>query len=112
MKIEDDINHELGRLPQTLADLYAVIYEQVAQTGLKGGLIAERALKWLLCAQENLSTEKFIAAVSVSSGTYTPLTRENILALCCNFIISDTELDTFRFAHLSVREYLEGRPEY
>ena len=78
MKIEDDINHELGRLPQTLADLYAVIYEQVAQTGFKGHLIAERALKWLLCAQDNLSTEEFIAAVSVGSGEYTSLTKENI----------------------------------
>ena len=58
MKIEDDINHELGRLPPTLADLYAVIYEQAVQTGFKSRLIAEGALKWLLCAQENLSTEK------------------------------------------------------
>jgi ankyrin repeat protein len=112
MKIEDDIDHELGRLPQTLADLYAVIYKQISQTGFNGRLIAERALKWLLCAQESLSTEKFIAAVSVGSGKYTPLTNENILGLCCNFVVLDTELDTFRFTHLSVREYLEGRPEY
>src|SRR6202042_635909 len=29
-----------------------------------------------------------------------------------NFVVFDTQLDTFRFAHLSVREFLEKRLEY
>ena len=35
-----------------------------------------------------------------------------MLKICNNFIVFDPELDTFRFAYLSVREYLEQRPEY
>ena len=34
-----------------------------------------------------------------------------MLQLCCDFVIYDTELDVFRCAHLSVREFLEERPD-
>lgn len=36
----------------------------------------------------------------------------NILDICCNLVVLDEELDIFRFAHLSVREYLETRSDY
>ena len=32
--------------------------------------------------------------------------------MCCNLVVFDTNLDTFRFAHLSVREFLEKQPDY
>lgn len=32
--------------------------------------------------------------------------------MCSNMIVFDPTLDTFRFAHLSMREFLEKRPEY
>lgn len=44
--------------------------------------------------------------------SFTTLTSEEILDVCCNLVVHDTWADTFRFAHLSVREYLENRPEY
>jgi len=34
------------------------------------------------------------------------------LNICCNLVVLDAELDVFRFAHLSVREFLEGMDNY
>jgi hypothetical protein len=38
--------------------------------------------------------------------------KEYILDLCHDFVVFDDALDTFRFAHLSVREFLKTRAEY
>jgi hypothetical protein len=35
-----------------------------------------------------------------------------VLNVCCNMVVLDKTLEVFRFAHLSVREYLEDRGEY
>ena len=40
------------------------------------------------------------------------LEKEHILDLCQNLVVFDDGLDVFRFAHLSVREFLEQQPEY
>ncbi len=40
------------------------------------------------------------------------ITIDHILDLCHNFVLYDEELDVFRFAHLSVREFLEKRPAF
>jgi ankyrin repeat protein len=70
-------------------------------------------MKWLLCARSQLTTSKFIAAISVDfSGQCTNTSKADILSICCNLVVHDSEQDTFRFAHLSVREYLESLPEY
>lgn len=37
------------------------------------------------------------------------ITKEHVLDLCNNFVVFDEQLNTFRFAHLSVREFLENR---
>lgn len=37
---------------------------------------------------------------------------EDLVDLCSSFVVLDTELDIFRFAHLSVREFLETKSDY
>jgi hypothetical protein len=68
----------------------------------------------LLCARRRLLPEEFLAAVTVD-----PLTGEvmvssiaDLLDACCDLVILDHEVGSFRFAHLSVREFLEGRSDY
>jgi ankyrin repeat protein len=113
MKIEADIIQELGRLPESLADLYALIYDQIFQSGPQSRLVADRVLKWLLCAQRPLRTDELVAAVSInSSGQCIRLSTTDLLNMCCNLVVLDAELDVFRFAHLSVREFLEGMDDY
>jgi hypothetical protein len=70
-------------------------------------------MKWLLCAQRPLNTAEFIAAISItSSGEHIPLKIPELLDMCCNMVVLDEEIDIFRFAHLSVREYFEGKSGY
>jgi hypothetical protein len=76
--------------------------------------IFKNVLSWLLCAQEPLHSKMFLAAISIipNAGFEETVSRELILDLCANLVVFDKGLDTFRFAHLSVREFLEKMPEY
>ncbi|KAI9888993.1 MAG: hypothetical protein M1814_006051 [Vezdaea aestivalis] len=125
MKMEKDVRRELGRLPEKLADIYAEVYDQISEAGPNSQLVASRALKWLICGQRRLSSNEFLAAISLDlheenedeeygeeDHESTQVSKQQILDVCCNLVTYDMDLDTFRFAHLSVREYLEIRPEY
>ena len=68
-------------------------------------------MKWLLCAQVTLSTEQMIDLVSPVSKLFFSdmITIADNLGLCCNLVVLDMELDCFRFAHVSIRDFLESR---
>ena len=72
-------------------------------------LITEATFKLLMCQQEPLDTENFLVALQFCRKERVPISSEVLLDLCANFVILDTELDVFRFAHLSVREFLEKK---
>ena len=72
-------------------------------------LITEAAFKLLMCQQEPLDTENFLLALQFCRKEKVPIPSETLLDLCANFVIIDTELDVFRFAHLSVREFFEKK---
>lgn len=113
MGVEEDVRSELSRLPEDLIAIYARIYEQMSNLGQRSRVILEKTLKWLLCAQKQLSVDEFLAAVSIDvEGTFGKVTKENVLRMCYNFVTLDPELNVFRFAHLSVKEFLETRTEY
>ena len=67
---------------------------------------------WLLAGIHPLKTSAFVDAVLATVGCDTDASRELILDLCFNLVIIDKALDVFRFAHLSVREYIETKSEY
>lgn len=114
MKLASDVEAALDRLPETLAELYGLILEQIQRTEPEGRSVAENALKWLLCAQVSLSTKQMIELVPATSKLLFSeagpmLEAADILSLCCNLVVLDMELDCFRFAHVSVRDFLESR---
>lgn len=91
-------------------------YDQYSQ------LIAIHSLSWLLCAKQRLCTREFIAAVTVGckrvdnpalgfQSSADTLTVEELVDICSNLVVFDEESDSFRVAHLSVREYFENKPE-
>ncbi|MCJ1269051.1 hypothetical protein MMC22_008939 [Lobaria immixta] len=113
IKHEDDIKQELGRLPMTLKGSYDVIFKRIQDSGPRSRSVADSVMRWLLSAQCPLKSSDFITAVSVDAqGQHSVLLVSHLLHMCCNLVVLDTDLDLFRFAHLSVREYIECREEY
>jgi hypothetical protein len=112
--LDSKIHNSLGRLPPTLETLYSEVYESLTtRTAERTSSIFKNILSWLLCAQRTLKSEEFLTVISIipNSG-YEKVSNELVLDLCANFVVFDKGLDTFRFAHLSVREFLERKPEY
>ena len=104
---------ELGRLPRTLKDLYDRTFEEVLQSANFSRSVGIKLLKWLLVARRTLRISEILAAVSpLEDGTRMTLTPRDVLNMTCNLVVEDKALGCFRFAHLSVREYLDTRPEF
>ena len=113
IKVEKDLLEELGRLPHTLKELYDRIYDEILQSATLSRTVGIRLLKWLLVAQRMLGISEILAAVStLEDGTSMPLRPRDVLNMTCNLVVEDKALGCFRFAHLSVREYLDTRPEF
>ena len=118
IKFLPDFKKALGQLPSELAVLYDIIHSQIERTEPYGKRVAVRTLSWLLCAQRLLSAEELVAAVYIlqedasSDSDDDPEFKvvgspeDDILRLCRNLVVFDSEQDIFRFAHQSVREYL------
>lgn len=111
-----DIRNNLGRLPPDLDTIYAELYDILSEKpGEMEKKLFKNVLSWLLCAQVTLQTSAFLKAVSIpteGNDSRIRVTKELVLKICGSLVVFDAELNTFRFAHLSVREFLERRQEY
>ncbi len=113
LKCDEDIRTKLGTLPPRLEQLYVEVYNNlISPQGDVGRSIIDNALKWLLCAQEELRASNFLVAVAANLGTDRDLSKEKLLELCNNLVVYDDGLEVFRFAHLSVREFLENKSAF
>ncbi len=113
LKCDEDIRTKLGTLPPKLEQLYVEVYDNlISPQGDVGRSIIDNALKWLLCAQEELRASNFLVAVAANLGTDRDLSKDKLLELCNNLVVYDDGLEVFRFAHLSVREFLENKSEF
>ena len=110
IKIEEDIEEELGSLPPGLQESYDKIYHRVLCLAAPSRILAIRILRWLLCAQSLMTAEDLISAISLGSHEGT-LSAASIIDICCNLVVMD-DLGVFHFAHLSVREYFENLDSY
>ena len=110
---EATVRKRLGELPATLRDLYNETYvgrlESYAEDDKQ---TAEAISRLLMCPRELLKTKSFLLALEYYGEESTSITVEVLLDLCANFVVLDTELDVFHFAHLSVREFLEQKEEF
>ena len=69
-------------------------------------------MRWLLCTTDATSTTTIEVCSPPSSTESRRLSIAEILDTCCNLVVFDDGMDTFRFAHLSFREYLETLPGF
>lgn len=114
LKRDEDIRIQLRRLPPKLEQLYLEVYNNlISVQGEFSQSIIGNTLKWLLCAKEELRASEFLMAVAANLNTSDgDISVDSLLELCNNFVVYDEGLNVFRFAHLSVREFLETRPEF
>ncbi|RAO68956.1 uncharacterized protein BHQ10_004968 [Talaromyces amestolkiae] len=116
LNMDVDIRNNLGRLPPDLDTIYAELYCILSEkSGEMEKRLFKNVLSWLLCARLTLQTSAFLEAVSVpteGNDSRVRVTKELVLKICGSLVVFDAELNTFRFAHLSVREFLERRQEY
>ncbi|KAF8865087.1 hypothetical protein BDZ45DRAFT_580955, partial [Acephala macrosclerotiorum] len=114
VKHEEDISLELGRLPKTLEESYEIIYQGILAMARASRSLAIRTFQLLLCAQRRLTPAEMLAAVAVNPHSGDPIisSEDDLLDACCNMIFLDEEVGSFRFAHLSVREYLKTHIDY
>ena len=113
MKREEDIKAEIGKLPRDLKSSYDLIFERISNMGSASRAIAHSTINWLLCAQKSIPATAFLTAIYVSAGgKETTLSIAELLDICLNLVVRDTESNVFRFAHLSVREYFEERDDF
>ncbi|KAE8446360.1 hypothetical protein EG329_012109 [Mollisiaceae sp. DMI_Dod_QoI] len=87
----------------SLRETYDYIYERNTQ-GPHSRRLAEKSLKWVLCAARPLKIWELGAAVSVDGEDR--VTTDLIVDICSNFFMVD-QRGFVQLAHLSVREYLE-----
>ena len=114
LKRDEDIRARLGKLPPRLEELYLEVYNNLISAQAEiGRSIVDNTLKWLLCAKKELHSSEFLIAVAANLGTSEgDISVDNLLDLCNNFVLYDEAQDVFRFVHLSVREFLENKPEF
>ena len=114
--MDADIRSSLGHLPPDLHTIYAELYKTLTtKPGKDRATVFKNSLRWLLCAKRALNTEEFLCAVSVdpqSGRNESLVSKDLVLKICNNFIVFDSHLDTFRFSHLSVREFLEQKSDH
>lgn len=102
------LKQRLGRLPRSLQDIYCQLYDrELASRVPEEESIIKLIFTWLLVGQRPLRLQELTGLVRAKESTVNDLTREAILDLCYNLVIFDNSLNVFRFAHLSVREFLE-----
>ena len=113
LKIPAAVRKRLGQLPVTLREAYNDTYEIRLESYVEEEKsIAKSAFKLLLSLRTRLDHAEFIQALSFCSEDLIALSNEELIDLCCGFLTLDIEQNVYRFAHLSVREYLETKSEY
>jgi hypothetical protein len=107
----------MSRIPRPLSELYDDLYKKALESTEETDRdLFRNTLKWMLCTTRVFDWEDFSQAItSFVDIEVDDIDEDFILDLLSNFVISQTTQEgkrTFHFAHLSVREFLENRPEY
>ncbi|KAL7265978.1 hypothetical protein RUND412_011490 [Rhizina undulata] len=109
---EKAIREALQSLPKDLEATYSVIWGRIQADTKDNRCLAERTLKWIICAKRPLRIRGITEAVSIAPMQWAErphddnVTHETVLLLCQNLVVLDKELDVLRTAHFSVTEFL------
>lgn len=114
MKTEADIRSAMRALPtNTLNELYEEDFTRISEAGQHARSYAIQVFSMLLCAQEALSPETLLQAMTTAvSQQGEIMTLAKMIDICSNLVVLDSELNALRFAHISFQEFLEMKVEF
>ncbi|GAB1320797.1 NACHT domain-containing protein [Madurella fahalii] len=112
LETEAAVRDRLGKLPADLAAAYDEIYGKIGVRNKHDRALADRAFKWVMCASYPLDSEELLSAVRLGSDPdafelSSEITESQLLHLCNNLLLLDSQRKIWRFSHLSVVEYFE-----
>ena len=111
--IEQAMSDPAGASIHTVNHLYATIFDGILKTDPLAYNIAIQTFRLMLCLHETLAPPALLAAASITrDGLRSSLELLDLLRICSHLVVLDDELDTIRFAHVSVQEYLSRLPEF
>ena len=117
-ELRDRIEH-LRELPPDLNRIYDEIYqshmdqlEDLDEPRQNDSVFAQRLFHWMLCYQPPMSVKEFGEIIVAGLDIPEPCPVEALVDFGCGFIKADPELDTLKFDHLSVRDYLTSRQDH
>lgn len=107
----DSVTYALEHLPRGLKAAYDQIYSRIQDRPPPERELAERTIKWVMCAPSLLSSEELLGAVRISLEEdqiklVNRVQQKSLLSICENLFMVDSE-GKWRFFHLSAREYFE-----
>ncbi|KAL0264155.1 hypothetical protein SLS55_000101 [Diplodia seriata] len=95
-KLPEDVDSELGQLPQTLTESYELIYQQIVNLGPSSKQLAGKVISWLLCSMCHLEAASFVAALGFKTDANS-VSVKVIPKVCCNLVIFDHTLGSSEF---------------
>lgn len=109
MRTNKSIRERLGRLPESLTQAYDEIYSKNEEKD-----VLQRAVKWVLCAREPLTSEILLMAVRLESNLQSltlsdPIDESTLESICSHLVVLDSQLRVWKFPHASVAEYFENQ---
>ena len=114
MPTPNDVRRGLEVLPDTLKEAYGEIYKRILSQKGSASRLALAAFRWIQRSYEPLCSKTLLDTITVEisgdQGEFSQkdtITVDGLLKICHGFLIFDNQLNVFRFAHLSVDEYLE-----
>ena len=110
--LKEDVLEMLTKSARTLQEGYERIHRSILESGTINKLVATGIFSWLLYGQRNLSELEFTAAVT--PGPFArpgEISSRDVVKLCQGMVSFDSGIRQFRFAHLSVQEYVEKLDE-
>ncbi|KAL9633768.1 MAG: hypothetical protein Q9204_003260 [Flavoplaca sp. TL-2023a] len=114
MRHEFDVREAMRRFNRdTLDELYSEMLDKIRNAGAYSWKVAVHAFSLLLCLQEPLSPTSFLTALASVDGEHGAVLQiPQVLRICFNLIIVDLKMNVLRFAHNSIREFLELQTDF
>lgn len=111
--VSQDVDETLDRLPETLEETYSGTMTKFKRYSEYSRTAVESLLKFLMVSKRILTFSEMMKAVSTKSRRRDEsLDPDHLVRMSLSLVVIDNESLVFRFAHLSVREFLEKRVDY